>query len=50
MDKESHGMMMEVYRLISSREGNELKGRGMSCKKIKLTHCSMSSLMKMGMR
>jgi hypothetical protein len=49
MDKERSGEM-EVYTLGDTRMATGLKGRSMSYNEITLTHSSMSSMMKEGMR
>jgi hypothetical protein len=46
MDKESGGKMMELYTLGDGRIPNVLKERSTSCKKMALTHSTMSSMMK----
>ena len=38
--------MMEAYTLGNTRMVGRLKERGMSCKKIKLTHSSKSNMIK----
>ena len=43
-DRESHGEMMEVFTLGDTKITAGLKGRYMSCNKIKLTHSIMSSI------
>ena len=46
MDKESTGMIMEIYTLEDGRITTELKERSTSCNEMALTHSTMSSMMK----
>jgi hypothetical protein len=50
MDKESYGIMMEIYTLGDRRMTIILKERCMSCKRMALTHSLMSDMMKKGKR
>ena len=50
MDKESGGIFVEIYTLGDGRMANQLKERCTSCKKMALTHSTMSSSMKTVMR
>ena len=45
MDKESTGILMEVYTLGDTRMTTELRERSTSCKKMALTLSTMSSSM-----
>jgi hypothetical protein len=50
MDSENGGKIREAYTLGDGRLPTELKGRSSSCKKITVTHSTMSSTMKDGKR